>query len=77
MKHYNSIIKIILFLSSVQPIFTRIISEVTDHGITLLRGSSSELDEVRESIAKLLEDADAKKLDRKKRSVDSGLDHYH
>jgi len=73
MKHYNSIIKIILFLSSVQPIFTRIISEVTDHGITLLRGSSSELDEVRESIAKLLEDADLKKLDRKKRNVDNGF----
>lgn len=70
MKHYNKIIRILVFLSSVQPIFTRIVSEVTDHGITLLRGSASELDEVRDSITKLLEDADNKK--RKKRSVDSG-----
>jgi len=72
MKHFNSIIKILVFLSSINPIFTRIITEVTDHGITLLRGSSDELQDVRDSIAKLLEDKD-NHINRQKRSVDSGL----
>lgn len=70
MKHYNKIIKILFFLSSVNPIFSRIVSEITPHGMTLLRGSASELDQVRESINKLLEDADNKK--RKKRGVNDG-----
>lgn len=69
MKHYNTIIKLFIFLSSIKPIFTRIVSEVTDHGITLLRGTSSELDEVKADIHKLLQDVENSSSDRKKRSV--------
>lgn len=69
MKHFNNIFKILLLLQSYQPIFTKIISEVTEHGITLLRGTSEELDEVKASIADLYHDVENKNSDRKKRSV--------
>lgn len=72
MKHFNHIFKIVLLLSSINPIFTRIITEVTDHGVTLLRGTTDELQDVRDSISKLLEEKDQVN-NRKKRDVESGM----
>jgi hypothetical protein len=73
MKHFNNIFKIIIFLNSINPIFTRIITEVTDHGVTLLRGTPDELQDVRKTISKLLDNVDDKDKKRKKRGVDQGF----
>jgi hypothetical protein len=81
MKLYNNnTFKALLLLQS-QHIFSKIISEVTEHGITLLKGTSEELDEVKNSIASLysdiekneLEKADSNISSKKKRSVNVTL----
>lgn len=78
MKLYNNTFKVLLLLQS-QPIFSKIITEVTDHGITLIRGTSDELEEVKNSIASLYSDIEKNELDknnsekRKKRSVNVTL----
>lgn len=53
----NNLAGALLVLSQSQQISARIITEVTDHGITLLKGSDIELDAVKQSINEIMDDA--------------------
>jgi len=61
----NKALSALLVLSQSNQIHSRIVSEVTEHGITLLRGSSEELDSVKASIGDILEES----KNRKKRGL--------
>lgn len=61
----NHVFSALLFLSQTNNVYSRIVSEVTEHGITLLKGTSEELDGVKEGINSILEDS----KNRKKRGL--------
>jgi len=53
----NNVFSALLVLSQSNQIHSRIITEVTEHGMTLLKGSSEELDQVKASINEIMDDA--------------------
>lgn len=61
----NKALSALLFLSQSNEIYSRIVSEVTEHGITLLKGPTAELDNVKASIGDILEES----KNRKKRGL--------
>ena len=61
----NKALSALLFLSQSNEIYSRIVSEVTEHGVTLLKGPSAELDNVKASIGDILEES----KNRKKRGL--------
>merc|ERR1711881_237749 len=57
----NNTIKTLLLISQSQQIYSKIMSEVTDHGITLLRGTTEELNSVKDSIGELINESKRRK----------------
>lgn len=66
----NNLAGALLVLSQSQHLYSRIITEVTDHGITLLKGTQEELDSVKQSINEIMDDASR---NREKRSWNNNL----